>query len=63
MPRRQRSCGAIPVTSRPLNTMWPVSGRRWPVIRLNNVVFPAPLGPMMALIEPGATVRLTPPTA
>src|SRR5881396_3852882 len=48
-PMRQRSCGGTPVTSRPLSTTRPVSQRRWPVIRLNSVVFPAPLGPMIAL--------------
>src|SRR5688572_31923186 len=32
-------------------------------MRLKKVVLPAPLGPMMAAIWPGATVRLTPPTA
>ena len=30
------------------STTRPASGRRWPVIRLNSVVLPAPLGPMMA---------------
>src|SRR5215813_2017938 len=63
MPSRQRSCGAMPVMSRPFNTTSPASGRRWPVMRLNRVVLPAPLGPMIALIEPGATVKLTPLTA
>ena len=53
MPSRQRSCGAMPVTSGSLKTTRPVSGRRWPVIRLKSVVLPAPFGPMMALIEPG----------
>src|SRR5678815_1802669 len=63
MPMRQRSCGAMPVTSRSLKTTRPVSGLTWPVMRLNSVVLPAPLGPMMALIEPVGTVKLTPPTA
>src|SRR5215472_11453931 len=63
MPRRQRSCGAIPVTSRSLKRTLPASGRRCPVIRLKSVVLPAPLGPMMALIEPRGTLKLTPPTA
>src|SRR5262249_30645126 len=63
MPRRQRSWGAMPVTSRPLNTTVPVSGRRWPVMRLNRVVLPAPLGPMIAPIDPPATRKVTPPTA
>src|SRR6266496_3577199 len=32
-------------------------------MRLKSVVLPAPLGPMMALIEPRGTLKLTPPTA
>src|SRR4030095_1536736 len=63
MPMRQRSCGAMPVTSRFLKTTRPVSGLTWPVMRLNSVVLPAPLGPMMALIEPVGTGKLTPSTA
>src|SRR5262245_37758067 len=62
-PSRQRSCGAMPVTSRPLSITWPRSGRRWPVIRLKSVVLPAPLGPMMAPMLPVGASRLTPPTA
>ena len=30
-----------------------------PVIRLNNVVLPAPFGPMMALRSPGMIVNVT----
>src|ERR671918_739764 len=63
MPRRQTSCGATPVMSRPSRTTAPASGRRWPVMRLKTVVLPAPLGPMMAAVWPWATVRLTPATA
>src|SRR6266545_657403 len=63
MPRRQRSCGGMPVTSRSLNRTLPASGLKWPVMRLKSVVLPAPLGPMMAQIEPRCTVRLTPATA
>src|SRR6516164_1329314 len=62
-PSRQRSCGAMPVTSRPLSLTWPRSGRRWPVIRLKSVVLPAPLGPMIAPMLPVGASRLTPPTA
>src|SRR5258705_9542559 len=62
-PSRQRSCGAMPVTSRPLSFTWPRSGRMWPVIRLKSVVLPAPLGPMMAPMLPRGASRLTPPTA
>src|SRR5688572_11863455 len=63
IPSRQTSCGAMPVMSRPSRSTEPVSARRWPVMRLKNVVLPAPLGPMMAAICPRATPRLTPPTA
>src|SRR5262245_48696560 len=34
-----------------------------PLVRLNSVVLPAPLGPMMARRSPGLTSRLTPSTA
>src|SRR5512134_927195 len=63
MPRRQRSCGAMPVTLRPLNFTSPASGRMCPVMRLKSVVLPAPFGPMTAPIEPCGTSKLTPPTA
>src|SRR5215471_11666437 len=63
MPSRQRSWGAMPVTSCPRKRTRPASGRRWPVMRLNSVVLPAPFGPMIALMEPAGTVKLTPPTA
>src|SRR5262245_32798566 len=53
----------MPVTSRPLKTTRPASGARWPVIKLNSVVLPAPFGPMIALIEPAGTLSVTPPTA
>ncbi len=33
------------MTSRPSTNTWPAVGRRWPVIRLNSVDFPAPFGP------------------
>src|SRR2546425_3134323 len=53
----------MPVTSRPLSTTRPRSGRRWPVIRLKSVVLPAPFGPMMAPMLPPGTSKLTPATA
>ena len=49
-PRRRRRC-------------WPVSCAMSPVIRLNSVVLPAPLGPMIARRSPGGTARSTPFTA
>src|SRR2546428_259202 len=63
MPRRQTSCGASPVMSRPFRTTVPASGRRSPVTRLKNVVLPAPFGPMIAAIWPRATPSVTPATA
>src|SRR5690242_8923215 len=49
--------------SRPLSSTRPLSGRRWPVIRLNSVDLPAPFGPMTAAIWRASTVRLTSETA
>src|SRR5439155_3510959 len=43
--------------------MRPSVGLVSPLIRLNSVVLPAPLGPMIARRSPGPTVRLTPSTA
>src|SRR3954464_2157501 len=56
-------CGAMPVMSQPASRTWPVSGRRWPVIRLKNVDLPAPFGPITAAICCRSTVRLTALTA
>ena len=39
----------------PSNRMRPDVGAKKPVIRLKNVVLPAPLGPMMARNSPGST--------
>src|SRR5262249_3185760 len=43
----------------PLNQTSPASGGSIPVMRLNVVVLPAPLGPTMAITDPFATVKLT----
>src|ERR1700678_2208230 len=43
--------------------MRPAVGGNAPAMALNNVVLPAPLGPMMARRSPRGTVRLTPSTA
>src|SRR3989304_6039048 len=51
----------------PLNRIPPLSGRSNPVIRLNTVVLPAPLGPINPRISPSATLKdsactaMTPP--
>src|SRR6267142_7264437 len=60
MPRRQRRCGGCSVTSSALNTTRPESARRSPLIRLNSVVLPAPLGPRMPSVSPVATDSVTP---
>ena len=44
-------CGGSPVMSSPSNTMRPLVGVRTPVMQLNNVDLPAPLGPMIARIS------------
>ena len=41
--------------SSPSNTIRPEVGVRNPLIRLKNVVLPAPLGPMTARSSPGST--------
>ena len=52
IPMRQMRCGAALVMSRPASHTRPASGRRCPVMMLNRVDFPAPLGPMTAAICP-----------
>src|SRR5579872_4776817 len=49
--------------SRPASDTVPLSGRRCPVIRLNSVDLPAPLGPITAAIWRAPTLRLTSETA
>src|SRR5262245_37758670 len=46
--------------SRPNSEIDPASGASSPVIRLNSVVLPAPLGPMMRRRSPGSTARSMP---
>ena len=41
----------------------PASARRYPVTRLNSVVFPDPFGPMSAVIDPRGTSNEQPSTA
>ncbi len=52
MPIRASLYGAVPATWRSLNVQVPSSASSNPVIRLKNVVLPAPLGPMRAVIAP-----------
>src|SRR5579863_7478319 len=56
-------CGCTPVMSRPSSLTVPVSGRKWPVSRLNRVDLPAPFGPITAMICCVAMVKLTSETA
>ena len=48
MPRAARWCDAMRVTSAPNNEMRPSVAGSSPLITLNSVVLPAPLGPMSA---------------
>src|SRR5712691_317110 len=59
IPLREIRSGDSPVMSPPLNRIWPDDGRRTPVRQLKKVLLPAPFGPMIARISPGATARLT----
>ena len=63
MPRQTRRAGSRSVTSSPSNMMRPDVGVRKPLIRLKNVVLPAPFGPMTARSSPGSTVIDTSSTA
>ncbi len=63
MPRVTRSCVESLVMSRPSKLMVPEVGGKNPLIRLKNVVLPAPFGPMIAHNSPFATVSDTSRTA
>ena len=62
-PSRLRPSGVRRVTSRPRKVTLPTSGRTKPEMISNNVVLPAPLGPIRPTISPGYTSRLTESTA
>src|SRR6266851_3953773 len=62
-PSRAIRCGGRPVSGRPRNLTRPPLGGRKPVIRLKQVVFPAPLGPIKPAIVPSSTEKLTSLTA
>ena len=53
MPRCARRRRGVRVMSRPNSLIEPLSGASSPVIRLNSVVLPAPLGPMISRRSPG----------
>ena len=59
MPSRTRASGGSAVTSLPSNFTLPAEGANRPLIRLKNVVLPAPFGPMIARSSPGSTVNET----
>src|SRR5262245_10073511 len=63
MPLREMTWGGSPATFSPSRRMRPLVGRSTPVTQLKKVLFPAPLGPMMARICPRGTVTLTRLTA
>jgi hypothetical protein len=52
MPRRATLKAGMPARFCPSNSQDPVSGWSKPVSRLKNVVLPAPLGPIRAVIAP-----------
>src|SRR5262245_43602958 len=52
-------CAASPVMSRPSSCTRPAVGGINPLMVLNSVVLPAPLGPIRPTISPAATVTLT----
>src|SRR5262245_42656731 len=57
MPMRQRRSGASRVISVPANSTRPASGTTVPHAMPNNVVLPAPFGPMMPSASPSASTR------
>ncbi len=56
-------CGPNPLVLRPSTWMVPAVGGITPLIRLNSVLLPEPLGPMTLKISPRFTRRLTSRTA
>ena len=63
MPSRTRASGGSFVTSCPSKRTAPALGENNPLMRLKNVVLPAPFGPMMARNSPGSTDSDTSPIA
>src|SRR2546428_484151 len=62
-PRPRRAVRGKRVISRPWKITRPEVGGIRPQIMLTNVVFPAPLGPMIALISPRSRQKFTKCTA
>ncbi len=63
MPRWQILWGFIPWISRPWKSTFPDVGGGTPLIMLNVVVFPEPLGPIRPKISPSCTSKVTSLTA
>src|SRR5437660_10884230 len=63
MPRRATACGGRPLIVLPANSTWPAGGGSSPVIRSKRVVWPAPLGPMIARRSRASTSSDTPLSA
>jgi len=59
-PARLISNGFLPSMRWPLSSTWPLLGAKRPLMRLNSVDLPAPLGPMMPTRSPAFTARFTP---
>ena len=59
-PMRLISKGLRPVMSCPCSRICPLLAPKRPLIRLNRVDLPAPLGPMIATRSPARTARLAP---
>src|SRR6478736_5461372 len=59
MPVCANSCAGIPVMSLPIKKICPALGANAPESVLKNVLFPAPLGPMMEVSMPGRICTLT----
>src|SRR5262249_24562245 len=59
IPSRQRAAAPRAAISTPAKRIAPASDRSSPDSWLISVVFPAPLGPMMAWVSPASTLRST----
>lgn len=59
-PMRLISNGFLPSMRAPCSSTSPLVGAKRPLIRLNSVDLPAPLGPMMATRSPACTASWAP---
>src|SRR5437762_2595545 len=57
MPARARTSGAAPVSSLPLNRIWPARGLSRPIMLLSSVLLPTPLRPIRQTSSFGPTSR------